>query len=102
MTALSGRALVQTMVEIDPAHEDAFNAWYHAEHYPALSRCPGVISVRRYRSAEHPHQYLSIIELESLAAAETEQYVKARTSPFAPHFTKRSRGLFLDITPTSA
>ena len=102
MSKNEGRALVQTMVEIDPKYEDEFNSWYREKHYPALSSCPGVLSVKRYRSAEHPHLYLSIIELESLAAAETEQYTKARTSPFAQHFTKRSRGLFMNVTPETA
>jgi len=59
------------MVQLDiPAeHEDEFNRVYDSEHFPALSKVPGVRSAARYK-LEHStvpgmQRYLTIYEIDS-------------------------------------
>ena len=89
-------------IELEPGHEDDFEAWYNTEHLPALANVPGVNRAVRYRrgtetgATEDYPEYLAIYEVASpdipgnadwKAAVETPWTVRLR-----PHFTARWRG----------
>ncbi len=61
-------------LDIPAAHEAEFNRVYDTEHFPMLSKVPGVRSAARYR-LEHStvpgmQRYLTIYELELARRAE--------------------------------
>lgn len=60
--------------------EDDYNDWYLQRHLPAMLKCAGTISVRRFKLAgpqlpktATPHRYLAIYEIETDAP---EAFVK--------------------------
>jgi hypothetical protein len=46
--AKKGRGIFLVYTDIDPMHEDEFNAWYNTEHLPELLSLPGVLDAARY------------------------------------------------------
>lgn len=57
--------LYMVRMDVDPATELEFNAWYNDEHLPALLQVPGVIAAYRYVSREGTPKFIAIYELES-------------------------------------
>ena len=69
-------------VDVDPAHEAGFNAWYDEEHLPALAAVPGVLAARRYRLTAGPGpKYLAVYELATEAVPESDAWRKAGDTP---------------------
>ena len=64
MTKTRGTGLLMAWTDVDPAHEDAFNAWYNEEHMPRLANVPGFLSGARYRALRGGPKYLAMYELE--------------------------------------
>ena len=61
-------------VDIDPAREAAFNAWYDAVHIPALLACPGWLSARRYLSLEGGPKYVAVYEVAGEWVYDTPEF----------------------------
>jgi hypothetical protein len=78
-----------------PQHETEFNAWYDTEHVPALSRVPGVLSARRFRTSAQP-KYVALYHLASpevISGAEWKRASESTPMPahIRPHITDRAR-----------
>src|SRR5882724_7296942 len=65
-------------VDIDPAHEAAFNAWYTDRHFPDLLACPGWLSARRFVSIGDGPRYAAVYEVAGQWAFETAEFGKVR------------------------
>src|SRR5260370_4251536 len=70
-------------LDIPAEHEAEFNRVYDTEHFPMLSKVPGVRSAARYR-LEHStgpgmQQYLTIYELDSPDVLKSAPWEKARS-----------------------
>lgn len=52
LIAPAGRALFHVMMAAEPEVEVAFTAWYDEEHFPRMLAVPGILSGRRYISAD--------------------------------------------------
>ena len=66
--------------------EEAFNAWYDAQHVPDLLRIPGIVSAQRYvvSPLQNPPppgtwQYVALYEIETDDLAATMQAIRARS-----------------------
>jgi hypothetical protein len=84
-------------MNVAPSAEADFNAWYDEEHLPALSRVPGTLAARRYRSAEAgggSHRYVALYHLESPVVTESAAWKAAVDTPWSakmrPHFQEIS------------
>ena len=93
----AGGLLVNAM-NVDPAAEDDFNAWYDHEHLPALAAVPGTLAARRYVSSETgggTHRYAAIYHLRSPDVARSAAWKAAADTPWSarvrPHFRDRVR-----------
>ncbi len=91
----AGAVLVNAM-NVDPAHEADFNAWYDQEHIPALAAVPGCLTARRYRAtADVSHKYIALYHLASVDVQESAAWKKAVDTPWSarvrPHFRDRLR-----------
>jgi hypothetical protein len=100
----AGAVLVNAM-NVDPAHEEEFNAWYDEEHLPALLGVPGSLNAWRYRGRDgSTHKYLAIYFLENTGVAESDAWRTAARTPWSakvtPHFRDRVRLLCTAYTRT--
>ena len=91
-------------------HEE-FNAWYNAEHIPALLSVPGFLSVRRFKLADEAivsrggsvSQYFTIWDIEDESALTSDAFLKAANSPWSDWvrswYTRKIRSLYRCIFP---
>ncbi|MEQ3549631.1 hypothetical protein WIS52_04020 [Pseudonocardia nematodicida] len=73
---------------VSPDREDEFNDWYSRMHVPDVCAIPGVLSARRFRTAEQRsafhgelaggHRYLVIYELDTDDPAGVEKELQER------------------------
>jgi hypothetical protein len=86
------RILHIVRVDVAPEVEEAFNRWYDTVHVPALLRCPGWLSARRYVNLEGGPKYLAVYEVAGSWAYETEEFLRARGfGEFEPHIRNFER-----------
>jgi len=64
--------------------ETAFNAWYDNEHVPALARVRGVLSARRYRTADSSPKYVALYHLASPDVVDSAEWKQASGSTPMP------------------
>jgi hypothetical protein len=89
-------ALLLNAMNVDPAHEADFNAWYDQEHVPALAAVPGTLCARRFRATSTSnHHHVAIYHLTSAAVTESDAWRKAVQTPWTerirPHYRERLR-----------
>lgn len=90
----AGGLLVASM-NIDPAVEADFTAWYDTEHLPQLGAVPGVLSARRYRAtAPSERQYVAVYHLQTPDVARSEAWRRAADTPWSA----KLRPSFRDLT----
>lgn len=87
----AGGLLINAM-NVAPEHEADFNAWYDQEHLPALSKVPGTIMARRFKSRAGSHKYVAMYHLASPDVVTTAAWKDAASSPW----TDRVRPTFKD------
>ena len=90
--------LLLNAMNVDPAHESDFNAWYDDEHIPALAGVPGTLAARRFRSGPDPdgtHRYVALYHLESPDVTRSGAWKQAIDTPWSarirPAFRDRLR-----------
>jgi len=93
-------------LDIPAEHEAEFNRVYDTEHFPMLSKVPGVRSAARYR-LEHStvpgmQQYLTIYELDSSEIMKSAAWEEAGAygdwaSKIRPLLTSRHHSVFKRI-----
>jgi hypothetical protein len=87
-------------VDIAPEVEEAFNQWYDTVHVPALLRCPGWLSARRYVVFDGSPKYLAVYEVAGSWAYETEEFQRVRGfGEFEEHIRNFSRMRCAQIYP---
>jgi hypothetical protein len=79
--AKKGRGIFLVYTDIDPMHDDEFNAWYNTEHLPELLSLPGFLDAARYVAYKGVPRYLAVYELESAEALKTAEFQKWRANP---------------------
>jgi hypothetical protein len=94
-------------LDIPAEHEAEFNRVYDTEHFPMLSKAPGVRSAARYR-LEHStvpgmQRYLTIYELESPDVLKSADWEKAGSygdwaTKIRPLTTSRHHSVFERIS----
>jgi hypothetical protein len=67
--------------DIDPQHEEEFNAWYNTEHLPDLLSLPGFLEAARYVAEKGGPKYLAVYELSSAEALKSNEFQKYRANP---------------------
>ncbi|HKV16853.1 MAG TPA: DUF4286 family protein [Reyranella sp.] len=103
MGALPNCLLIVT-AEVDPEVAAEWNRWYDEVHLPDALACPGVLTGRRYVSAEFTESergqgsrvrrklYTTVYELESPQAVETAEFAAMRGwGKFAPHVRSQTK-----------
>ncbi len=83
----SAGGVILVSMNVDPAREEEFNAWYDTEHIPHFNRLPGVIAARRFRAIEgNPHylapRYLALYHVENTDIYATPGWTAANETPW--------------------
>jgi hypothetical protein len=68
--------------------ESAFNTWYDKEHLPALSRVPGVLCARRYRSNGAGTKYVALYHLTAPGVIDSAEWKDASGSTPMPQHVR--------------
>src|SRR5258707_556415 len=93
-------AVLINAMNVDPAHEADFNAWYDQEHIPLLSAVPGCLSARRFRATDlgpngGSHKYVAVYHLASADVTEKPEWKASLDTPWTarirPHYRDRVR-----------
>lgn len=80
------------MVDIDPAHEEAFNTWYLEQHFPDLLACPGWLAARRFVNMGDGPKYVAMYQVAGLWAFDTDEFKAVKGfGPFEPHVRNFTR-----------
>lgn len=82
-------------MNVAPAADAEFNAWYDEEHLPRLAGLPGVLSARRFTSPGAGHKYVATYHLTSPEVCESAAWRETAATPWAqkmlPHISDRLR-----------
>jgi len=82
-------------MNVVPAAEQEFNAWYDEEHVPRLSAVPGCLGARRFRSTGTSPKYLALYHLSAPEVVSTKIWEQAAVTPWTlklrPHTSDRLR-----------
>ena len=93
-------------LDIPTEHEAEFNRVYDTEHFPMLSKVPGVRSAARYRldhsTVPTMPRYLAIYECDSAEVIDSPAWTKAAeigdwAPKIRPHTTNRSHTVMRKI-----
>jgi hypothetical protein len=98
------KGLLLVMIDIDPEHEEEFNAWYENEHFPERMACKGFLTGKRYLAVEGGPRYLALYEMESTDVLTSEEYMKIfPPSEWTKSINKRIknvvRNVYVEILP---
>jgi hypothetical protein len=95
--------LFVVQLEIPAEHEAEFNRVYDTEHFPMLSKVPGVLGAARYK-LEHStvagmERYLTVYELDSPDVLNSAAWEKAGSygdwaTKIRPQTTSRQHSVF--------
>jgi hypothetical protein len=82
--------LLMYAMNVDPAADAEFNAWYNEEHVPALAAVPGCLSARRFKTNGGTHKYIALYHLTAPEVQASPAWKKAAGTPWTekmrPHF----------------
>ena len=89
---MPGNVLNMVMVDVDPAGEDAVEAWLHEDHMPELLEVPGWLSAQRYRAIRGEPKYVQLYDLDDFTVLEQPEFL--RTRPWDPAAKPQAREMF--------
>jgi antibiotic biosynthesis monooxygenase (ABM) superfamily enzyme len=79
--AKKGKGIFLVYTDIDPKHEEEFNAWYNTEHLPDLLSLPGFLDGARYVAEKGGPKYLAVYEFTSADVLQSADFQKYRANP---------------------
>jgi len=79
--ARKGNGIFLVYTDIDPTHDEEFNAWYDTEHLADLLRLPGFLDAARYVAVKGGPKYLAVYELASAEALKSPEFQTYRANP---------------------
>lgn len=79
--AKKGNGIFLVFTDIDPKHEEEFNAWYNTEHLGDLLKLPGFLEAGRYVATKGGPKYLAVYELSSADALKSPEFQRLRANP---------------------
>src|SRR5438132_13352857 len=78
---LSGKGMLITLMDADPAEERDFNQWYDKEHIIERVSIPGFLEARRYIALAAEPKYLNFYTTETLEVLRSPASLKAPPNP---------------------
>lgn len=94
--ALAPRAaggLVLLMMDVDPAAEEEFNAWYDTEHLPHVNLIPGIVIARRFRAVDGAPRYCNVFHAAEREVMQRPDFWRFRFTPWTQRMWPRVRNV---------
>jgi hypothetical protein len=90
---LSGKGMLITIMDADPAEEEDFNRWYDREHIIERTAIAGFLESRRYVAVDASPRYVNFYTTENLAALASAAYRAKldKPTPWTAHHSPRFR-----------
>jgi antibiotic biosynthesis monooxygenase (ABM) superfamily enzyme len=79
--AKKGNGIFLVFTDVEPKHEEEFNAWYNTEHLGDLLKLPGFLDAGRYVATKGGPKYLAVYELASADALKSPEFQRYRANP---------------------
>lgn len=87
--------LLLSAMNVDPAVEADFNAWYETEHLPQISQVSGCLAARRFRVTSGAQRYLALYHLTGPEVVASKAWEAVAATPWTlrlrPHICDRLR-----------
>jgi hypothetical protein len=101
---LSGKGMLITLMDADPAEEPDFNKWYDKEHIIERVSIPGFLEARRYVAVAAEPKYLNFYTTETLDSLRSPAYLQALQNPTAwtRHHMPKFRNFIRAVARVSA
>ncbi len=80
--ARKGKGIFMVYTDVNPKHEEEFNAWYNTEHLPELLAVPGILTAARYEATKGGPKYLAVYELEGVEVLQTPEFKNRPRTPW--------------------
>ena len=78
----NAQGLLVSAMNVAPAADAEFNAWYDSEHLPRLAAVPGVLCARRYQSPGAGYKYVATYHLTSPDVCASAAWKEASSTPW--------------------
>src|SRR5215471_6157534 len=90
---LSGKGMLITVMDADPAEEEDFNKWYDREHIVERVAIAGFLEARRYVAALASPKYLNLYSTEKLETLDSPAYRDKlqNATPWTRHHSSKFR-----------
>src|SRR5215831_6499536 len=90
---LSGKGMLITVMDADPAEEEDFNKWYAREHIVERVAIAGFLEARRYIAALASPKYLNLYSTEKLETLDSPAYLAKlqNATPWTRHHSSKFR-----------
>ena len=88
---LSGKGMLITIMDADPAEEADFNRWYDCEHIIERTGIPGFLESRRYVAVDGAPRYVNFYTTETIETLSSPAY-RAKLdhpTPWSAHHSAR-------------
>jgi hypothetical protein len=101
LSPVEAGGVILVSMDIDPARDEEFNAWYNTEHIPHLGRVPGVLAARRFRSVVATRSdtpaYVALYHVADTAIYASRSWVEANETPWMQRMRRfqRNRTYFM-------
>jgi hypothetical protein len=88
---LSGKGMLITIMDADPAEEADFNRWYDREHIIERTAIPGFLESRRYVAVAGSPQYVNFYTTENIDVLVSPAYREKldHPTPWSAHHSAR-------------
>jgi hypothetical protein len=93
---LSGRGMLITLMDADPAEESDFNQWYDKEHLIERVSIPGFLGARRYVAVAAEPKYLNFYTTETVDVLRSAPYLEKLQNP--TQWTRHHTSKFSNFT----
>ncbi len=78
--------------DVDEEVIEDWNRWYDEVHLPEIVECPGFVRATRLVGAEEPTAFITVYELDSGDAMQSEEFAGARGfGPFGENVRAKTR-----------
>jgi hypothetical protein len=74
--------LILSSMDIDESVEDEFNDWYDTEHFPVLTKLPGMLAARRFRAHRGRPRYVALYHVADLAIYALRSWYSVNDTPW--------------------
>ncbi|HET6308385.1 MAG TPA: hypothetical protein VFG12_14445 [Rhodopila sp.] len=90
-------ALLVASMNVAPAEEAEFTAWYNTEHLPQLAAVPGVLTARRFRATDtdSERRYLSLYHLRDGTVSRSDAWAQAANTEWTERMRPRLHDLMV-------